>query len=93
MDRYKFPTVDPDWCDQRDLHPALGAAIHAISSRAREPHKIWVAPTPEEVEYIKDAVKEFVRRGLVEAAPGDKYVWGTDVLVLGGKKATIVCNK
>ena len=82
MDRYKFERVDPDWCEQRDVHPAVGAAIHAIASDSREPHTIWKAPTAEELDHVKQAIQEFIRRGLVEPARHGKYVWGTDVIIV-----------
>jgi hypothetical protein len=82
MDCYKFERADLDGCEKRDVHPVLGEAIHAIADNRREPHKIWAAPTTEEVNRIKQAIREFIRRGLVEPAPRDLYVWGTDVLIM-----------
>jgi len=78
---YKFERVDPAWCESRDVHPAVGAAIHAIADDSREPHKIWAAPTAEELDHVKLAIKDFVRRGLIEPAPRDMYVWGTDIII------------
>ena len=82
MNCYKFKRVDPDWCEKRDVHPAVGAAIHAVAGDRREPHSIWRDPTAEELNHIKQAVQEFICRGLVEPARQGKYVWGTDVIVI-----------
>jgi len=82
MGSYKFPTVEPDWCERRETHPAVGAAIHAIAGRRRNAHAIWADPTAAELGDISKAIEEFVNRGLVKPAPRGVYLWGCDTILV-----------
>ena len=83
MASYTFPEVEPEWCEKRDTHPAVGAAIHAIADSRRNPHAIWADPTAAELTSVSMAIEDYVCRGLVEPPPRGLYLWGTDVLVIG----------
>jgi len=83
MGSYRFPSVESDWCERRETHPAVAAAIHAIADNGRNPHAIWAHPTAAELNHVSKAIEEYVRCGLVEPAPRGLYLWGCDIVIVG----------
>lgn len=61
------------WGDERNTHPAVVIAIHAIASGDRTPEQIWENPTSAEAEHVEMAVQEYVIQG--DYAAGE-YRWG-----------------
>ena len=84
MDRnYNCPTVSREWSDSRETHPAVAAAIHAISDSRRSPEAIWEAPTPAEWDHVCMAVDEFIGAGDFHAEPDGRYPWGMETVRIG----------
>ena len=79
---YNAPTVNSEWSDSRNTHPAVAAAIHAIADSHRSPEAIWDAPTAAEWDHVKMAVAEYVAHGDFPAERDGRYSWGTEIVTL-----------
>ena len=77
---YNCPKVFARWCEVRETHPAVAAAIHAIASSKRDPQEIWAEPTETEWDNVTMAVEEYVRAGLFPAEDDGRYPWGFEAI-------------
>ncbi len=80
--KYECPKVDEQWSYNRETHPAVAAAIHAIASKDRSPEAIWENPTSAEWECVREAVEEYITEGLFPAVKGGAYPWGAETIQL-----------
>ena len=80
--KYECPKVDEQWSYNRETHPAVAAAIHAIASKDRSPEAIWENPTSAEWECVREAVEEYIAEGLFPAVKGGAYPWGAETIQL-----------
>ena len=79
---YNHVCVDQQWWISRETHPAVAAAIHAISDYRRGPQAIWESPTGTEFEHVLMAVEEYVAIGLYQPEEDGRYAWGLDAVVI-----------
>ncbi len=81
---YRDPKIVLDHCivlaDAAALktHPAVIAAINAISSERRPAMSIWRSPTGGECDHIVMALEEYVYLGDFVPADDGCYAWGAD---------------
>ncbi len=80
--KYECPEVDAQWSYNRETHPAVSAAIHAIASNDRPPEAIWENPTSAELEHVRAAVNQYMQDGLFPTAAGGAYFWGAEIIQL-----------
>ena len=80
--QYNVPSVSDQWADERNTHPAVATAIHAIAGGTRTPEAIWEDPTPAEWDHVAMAVENYVAEGEFPAEPDGRYVWGDDAIVI-----------
>lgn len=73
---FDLPQIDYQWANERETHPAVAAAIHAISDSTRSPQAIWEAPTRAEVDAVKSAVEEYLIHGDFPKEEDGIYPWG-----------------
>jgi hypothetical protein len=78
--QYRFPAIDPRWSDTRETHPAVAAAIHAISDSARSPEAIWEGPTEAECQHVTMAIAEYLRCDLIKPSDDGRYQWGLEAI-------------
>lgn len=76
------PLVDDDWSVAYPCHPAVAAAIHAVSSATRPAMAIWEAPFDEEREAVAATVAEYIAAGAFPATEDGRYAWGHGVVVI-----------
>ena len=77
---YNCPKISARWSETRETHPAVAAAIHAISTSKRSPEAIWTEPTGAEWDHVAMAVEEYIEAGEFEAEPDGQYPWGQAVI-------------
>jgi hypothetical protein len=65
-----------------ETHPAVIAAINAISTERRPPRQIWKAPTGPECDHIVMALEEYIYLKDFEPTPNGVYQWGADEIRL-----------
>jgi hypothetical protein len=63
-------------------HPAVIAAINAISSERRPAMVIWKSPTGAECDHIVMALEEYIHLGDFEPAADGRYAWDADEIRL-----------
>ena len=80
--QYTLPTIPAHWYLSRETHPAVAAAIHAISDSNRSPETIWDAPTAAEWDHVAMAVENYVNAGLFPAEADGAYPWGAETIRL-----------
>jgi hypothetical protein len=61
-----------------ETHPAVIAAVNAISTESRPPRVIWRAPTGSECDHIVMALEEYIYLKDFEPTPNGVYQWGAD---------------
>jgi len=59
-------------------HPAVIAAINAISSERRPAMTIWKSPTGSECDHIVMALEEYIYLGDFEPTQDGRYAWDAD---------------
>ena len=80
---YAHPTIETTaWCDGRETHPAVGAAIHAIADDKRSAEDIWESPTATEFDHVTMAVEEYLAHGDFEPTTTGRYMWGQEAITL-----------
>jgi hypothetical protein len=63
-------------------HPAVIAAINAVSTERRPPMAIWKAPTGTECDHIVMALEEYIYLGDFEPTADGCYAWDADEIRL-----------
>lgn len=63
-------------------HPAVLAAINAISSERRPAMSIWKSPTGAECDHIVMALEEYIHLRDFEPTEDGRYAWDADEIRL-----------
>jgi hypothetical protein len=85
---YRDPKIILDHCIKPaeaaalKTHPAVIAAINAISSERRPGMTIWKSPTGGECDHIVMALEEYIYLGDFEPAQDNCYAWDSDEIRL-----------
>ena len=79
---YRKPQVAPHWAHVRNTDLIVATAIHAISSNARPPEKIWESPSSAEWENVIMGIEDYLRHGDFEPDKNGRYSWGEETITL-----------
>lgn len=81
---YRDPKIILDHCialaeaAALKTHPAVIAAINAISSERRPAMTIWKSPTGSECDHIVMALEEYIYLGDFAPTEDGRYAWDAD---------------